>query len=607
MGELMIALQLAVAVALALVLVLRRAIRRLAGPRVALWLWMLPILALLAVLVPGPAQESGSDSSITALMEKPRGLDRSPPVAQTFVASTQHSSEKAITPRWFDRLEEPLLTGWLIGAVLAFLILSVRQWRFVRSLYPLTPAPELGDRVFRSSNSKVGVSLVGLLRTRVVVPTNFENLFECQARVLILDHEREHLRAGHMWMNAIAMAIQILCWCNPLVYAGLRRFRLDQELACDAAVLGKSSGVVRAYGAALLKAQQTHRNPLVCAWKSESSLETRLRLLGERTPTGFSRCAGIALLGAAFAGLTGAGWASHPDYRESSPVAENPYRSLRAESFLASRVSFIGINADVELVFENRTDILIDGHQRPALSHTINQGDLIIRSNILGEPCRDRGLPKSQITLHMPLDTMVASSGRADIAVLSSVGVNLSLQGCGFVDLGDFQDNVRLRVDGDFDVRGGTVRNDVIAQSSGSSAIQLRQIGGALEANTSGGSDVAIGQVAEGGRVLAGGGSRLIIQEWRGGIEASMGGGSELWIDQLSAPESTLIASGSGSISVREGFAHVLDIDQAANGQVYFGGRAKRSKVRNRGSAFVTIVHTDTIDSRGLLRVSEPP
>ncbi|MEL6300120.1 MAG: hypothetical protein AAFR07_00605 [Pseudomonadota bacterium] len=209
--------------------------------------------------------------------------------------------------------------------------------------------------------------------------------------------------------------------------------------------------------------------------------------------------------------------------------------------------------------------------------------------------------------MHVPVGTIVASRGRADIAVLSNVGVNLALQGCGFVDLGDNQDNVRLSVDGDFDVRGGTVRNDVIAESSGSSAIQLDQIGGALAANTSGSSDISIGRVAEGGKVLAGGGSRLIIKEWRGGIEASIGGGSELWIEQLSASESTLIASGSGSILVGEGFAHVLDIDQPADGEVYFGGRAKRSKVRNRGSAFVTIGQTDTIDSRGLLRVSEPP
>lgn len=167
---------------------------------------------------------------------------------------------------------------WLAGAAACALWLVWQQRRFVAGLGPLVayvPGVEQGDSLQRGSvqgaghdtaRSRIrngpGVTALGfalrdtdgryriltgpgvtapcamgLLHPAVVLPADFAQRYTAQEQQLITAHELVHLRRGDLWANALAALAQVLFWFHPLVWWAAHRLRLDQELACDAAVL----------------------------------------------------------------------------------------------------------------------------------------------------------------------------------------------------------------------------------------------------------------------------------------------------------------------------------------------------------------------------------
>ena len=104
------------------------------------------------------------------------------------------------------------------------------------------------------SSSVDGPAITGFFRPLLLLPADFRDRFTGEERALILQHELHHLKRGDLHGNGLLVLLQALHWCNPLVWFAFARLRADRELACDAAVLGNSTGDRRAvYGNALLK------------------------------------------------------------------------------------------------------------------------------------------------------------------------------------------------------------------------------------------------------------------------------------------------------------------------------------------------------------------
>jgi TonB family protein len=79
--------------------------------------------------------------------------------------------------------------------------------------------------------------LFGFIAPKVLIPFSFKSTFSQQQQALVLEHEAVHRKhCDHLW-NTLALAIAILFWFNPLVWLALKSFRINQELACDHAVL----------------------------------------------------------------------------------------------------------------------------------------------------------------------------------------------------------------------------------------------------------------------------------------------------------------------------------------------------------------------------------
>ena len=284
--DLLLRLNLALAAGVAVVLALRLPARRLFGARIAYALWLIPIVAALMCFAPARVETIVLDAAeISAAGEAAAGI---PSSAWTW--------------------------GWAFGALVSLAILAIRQARFTQALGRLGAREDLGKRVCAAQSKAHGPAVVGVLRPVIVTPADFDARFDAEERRLVLAHERAHLAHGDPWINAVVLALQCLNWFNPLVHIGARTLRIDQELACDAAVLAGAGGARRRYAEAMLKTHLSAAVPIGCAWPASdiASFKERIAMLKRNLPTRKQTLVGAAALVLATGAVAAVAWAAQP-------------------------------------------------------------------------------------------------------------------------------------------------------------------------------------------------------------------------------------------------------------------------------------------------------
>lgn len=207
---------------------------------------------------------------------------------------------------------------WALGAAAAVALFARQQWRFQRRLADSAPrddgpesSPGQALRIARTSEGLPAV--VGLLRPRIVLPADFDVRYDATERELILCHERIHIARRDLWANAVAAALRALFWSNPLLHVAARRFRQDQELACDERVVARHPQRRRSYADAMLKTQMADSPlPVGCHWQASTSLKERIAMLKEHAPGPARSIAGAALVSLLLLGGGYAAWAAQP-------------------------------------------------------------------------------------------------------------------------------------------------------------------------------------------------------------------------------------------------------------------------------------------------------
>jgi beta-lactamase regulating signal transducer with metallopeptidase domain len=272
--ETLVRANLAAGLAVLLVLALRRPLRRRFGPEVAYGLWLAPLLAAAASLLPPRIQVVAR-----AATELPP-----PPLLHDLLGAGRAG---------------PLLALWLCGVVLGAMALGWGQARFLR----------------RARLGLEGPALVGVIAPRFVTPHGYEDGFTAEERAIIRAHERMHMDRGDTAINALIAALQVLCWFNPLVHWAAHCARHDQELACDAAVVARHPRMRRRYAETLFKTQlAAGALPLGCRWPAPAPhpLEERIALLRQRTPRVRRHLAGTVSVLVLAAGAAAGAWMAKP-------------------------------------------------------------------------------------------------------------------------------------------------------------------------------------------------------------------------------------------------------------------------------------------------------
>ena len=230
-----------------LVLLVRPIVRRTLGARVAYWLWFIPVIR--AVLIDRP--------------EWPRTLVESVGVPNGELSIAIYPSPDV----WILPSAVPWTTLWVTGALLwiALRVGSAIKFRslLVRQSSPIELPTQLSAmvpaRLQRRGPSYFVTDLPGtpfvpgLTRPFVYLPTDFFQRFSLEEQRWVVQHELTHAARGDLWVQTLWEALRSVFWFNPIVHLAANAMRDDQELACDQAVLSRSSNQDRySYGRALL-------------------------------------------------------------------------------------------------------------------------------------------------------------------------------------------------------------------------------------------------------------------------------------------------------------------------------------------------------------------
>jgi TonB-dependent SusC/RagA subfamily outer membrane receptor len=279
-----------VTAALAAVLLLRLPLRSAFGPRIAYVVWALVPLAAIGALLPAPVAPS---SSVIPKAVLPGGASLRLSIAQLPLSDAGPVLHRIDMGRW-------LIVCWIVGCSALILVQWYQQHTFFRRLGKLQHG-DPGEWI--SEVDDVGPVVVGVFSPMIVLPADFHRRYTTQERALVLAHERMHLARRDPVANLAVAAVRSVFWFHPLVHLASRYFRIDQELACDAAVLEGRPHDRSRYAHALLKTQfggQELAAGCCLASRTASSLKRRIIML--RTPVpGFWR----RLLGATVVVLSG--------------------------------------------------------------------------------------------------------------------------------------------------------------------------------------------------------------------------------------------------------------------------------------------------------------
>jgi len=294
---------LAGAAAILVVLALRGPARAQFGAGLAYALWLIVPAAMLASLLPArtvliPAPVVTPDPVID--------------LSHGFIA-TSAMPHRIATGSPLD-IAQILVGVWLAGVMVSLILLAIGQRRALARFGRITVDAK-DARLARAANPSVGPALVGVVRPRVVVPNDFEARFEANERAMILAHERTHLALGHASINGLTALLKAMNWFNPLIHLAARYARVDQELACDAAVVGRFPGGRQTYAQALLKTQLAYMPlPLGCDWpvRSAGLLQKRIEMLAQQKPGRVRLIGGAAFIAALAAGAGLAAWSAEP-------------------------------------------------------------------------------------------------------------------------------------------------------------------------------------------------------------------------------------------------------------------------------------------------------
>lgn len=290
---------LATSAAVLLVLALRRPLMARLGASVAYAAWALVPVAGLAMLLPAPESASTPMTLVARIG-----------VLQPVLAPAPEAGMFAWTSL--------AMALWASGALVTAALFAWQQRCFQRRLADSLPHGD-GLRIARDSEGLPAV--IGLLRPRIVLPADFDLRYDAGERELILCHERIHVARHDLWANAVTAALRALFWFNPLLHHAARRFRRDQELACDERVVARHPQQRRRYADAMLK---THMAdvflPVGCHWQASTSLKERIAMLKEHAPKPMRSLLGAVLVSSLLLGGGYAAWAAQPEKPQTWPT-----------------------------------------------------------------------------------------------------------------------------------------------------------------------------------------------------------------------------------------------------------------------------------------------
>lgn len=303
-----IELLLPVTFVLAFLLVMHNQTLKYLGASSSYLTWLLLPLTILFYSLPMPWDFADSETFIQI---------------QQYVVTSQKQVQVLVNINW-------LLTIWMMGIslfvgyfVIGHLLFS-RQLNLKKiDLVSVSASMPVNLPLFQSPQA-YSPMLVGVLNQKLIIPEEFQSLYNKEQQTLILEHEICHFERNDMYWNLLAMACLAILWFHPLAWLGYFRFRRDQELSCDQLVLARKQTESRInYSKALLVAAES-TPPIAFAQLSfkkygeKNTMFERIKQIKLNTKASGSALSLVSLL--AITLLSGVSFAGNFDKQKSADI-----------------------------------------------------------------------------------------------------------------------------------------------------------------------------------------------------------------------------------------------------------------------------------------------
>ncbi len=175
------------------------------------------------------------------------------------VGITGRITHGTMTCLWADYI---YMAGILIAAVCIF----GKRLRLRKSVAGMEKV-FLDNMQVRITDMNVTPFTVGLLKPKIVIPKVVWESYSQDELKSVVQHERTHIRLGHLWFGFAWDVLRRLLWVNPFLTVCQKQFRADMEDICDRVCIQGSGRTAHEYGmaaaavlviAALLLAVYTH-------------------------------------------------------------------------------------------------------------------------------------------------------------------------------------------------------------------------------------------------------------------------------------------------------------------------------------------------------------
>ncbi len=150
-----------------------------------------------------------------------------------------------MTCLWIDRI-------YMAAIFASAVCLFGKGLRLRKSVAGMEKASLDGIRV-RVTDMNVTPFTIGLLKPEIVIPRVIWEGYGRDELMSVVQHERTHIRLGHLWFGFLWDILRCLLWVNPLLTIFQKQFRADMEDICDRVCIQSSGMTAHEYGLVLLK------------------------------------------------------------------------------------------------------------------------------------------------------------------------------------------------------------------------------------------------------------------------------------------------------------------------------------------------------------------
>lgn len=201
-----------------------------------------------------------------------------------------------MTCLWADRI-------YMAGIFVAAICIFGKRLNLRKSVAGMERV-SLDNTVVSVTDMNVTPFTVGLFAPKIVIPKVMLESYSRDELKSVIQHERTHIRLGHLWFGLAWDILRCLLWVNPFLTIFQKKFRADLEDICDRVCIQSSGRSAHEYGLVLLKTLKllrsgTEGTPPAVTYVGEREFEDMKRRMGEIAgfrPYRKKMCVGMAAI-----------------------------------------------------------------------------------------------------------------------------------------------------------------------------------------------------------------------------------------------------------------------------------------------------------------------